>query len=762
MRAVAACLACVLGVSACGKKTLGPVEAERPGTVTGKVVITDVNRGQLPASITISLRDREGQQVAGVTLPGPRDFRLSDIPPGAYELVAMAGDRAPAAVAVTVMAGETLTTVLRLERGQRLEGVVSDREGAPVPLAQIFVWTGGFQSLPAREALTDEQGKFVVDGVTAGTASLMVQAPGFGVLTLDRVPVPTPPLDVQLAGTGRVVRGRAMDGDFAVAGARVVLGGAALPRLREAVTDSLGEFLFQGVGEGTFGVRASRALRASAVTAFAIEKLSASPEPLVLDLVAGAELNGRVMDHEGKALKGVSVQVQAVPAHDCPETTQTDVVGYFTTAALPFGKYQVAARLPGYVVEGRHTVDLGGRASPLVIRLARAARVVGRVLDAQGRPLDRAQVAVRAGSSKLTGKARTPLAFVDKRLPVLPGSLPLAAEAARLPSRNVPHLVVAKTAWTDVAGRFELGEIAAGHVQLFVSHGSGAELETDTRAIAPGETWNAGALKLSEAVVIRGRVVEESGAGIANARVVVRGRDGDHGGAEKETTTGSDGEFRLPVAPGVYVLAASAPGRVGPPLPAVEVTRERAATVTLGLFTANVTVAGRVLDPRGRGLPDVAVTARLASDDPGPALAATITGSHGRFTLAGLPAADLRLDAEHSTYGRATRGVASGDNAADLQFPQPGGVEGEVVDARSGKFLSAVRVRLRGPDGREGPTPRMQGAGFQALGLTPGSWTVIVEAKGYAALEQAIQVPPGSSPKLPSLQGVKLALSPQR
>src|SRR5262245_50766056 len=96
---------------------------------------------------------------------------------------------------------------------------------------------------------------------------------------------------------------------------------------------------------------------------------------------AGAEglgrLEGRAQDETGKALPGVTVEVQGV-GMALDRAVTTDGEGRFAVAELPAGRYQVVFRLPAFATSVRD-LDLaaGGRASvEATLRVALTADVL--------------------------------------------------------------------------------------------------------------------------------------------------------------------------------------------------------------------------------------------------------------------------------------------------------------------------------------------------------------------------------------------------
>ena len=132
-------------------------------------------------------------------------FRAAGLPPGRYQLLATARERAPrSSEPVEVAAGETIDDLeLVLDRGVTIEGAVVDREsGAPVVGARVRAEPSG------EETETGDDGAFSLAGFGAGAARLVAEHPDYAPASVSLVVDPDePPTDVtiRLGRGGRVV-----------------------------------------------------------------------------------------------------------------------------------------------------------------------------------------------------------------------------------------------------------------------------------------------------------------------------------------------------------------------------------------------------------------------------------------------------------------------------------------------------------------------------------------------------------------------------
>jgi len=342
---------------------------------------------------------------------------------------------------------------------------------------------------------------------------------------------------------GLDVLGRVVDGEERpVPGAEVWLEGWA-PGSRDgrivARAGPDGTFRLQGLGEDLSLAAYAPGFAPSSLARMRTRVAAAGADEVQVTLVlerAGTVLAGRVIDPLGRVVEGALValgtQGNVVRGEEwSPQarTLTTDAEGRFTLPWIApqrergrvFDLHVLAeGHALAFVPEEEVRAALGHE---LVVRLAPGATIVGRATDRSGQALARVRVEVRGPT--------------DGR-----------ASPFRLPSAR-----------SDADGRFVLAHVAAGEVRLRAwleaDLGLGAE---EQRFVAEGarEPWD---LVLGPARVIRGRVVDGEGNGLAGRSVLCMS---EGGGTSLES--GSDGRFVFaPSIPGEeWVLALLGPGGV--------------------------------------------------------------------------------------------------------------------------------------------------------------------------------------------------------
>src|SRR5581483_10222559 len=188
--------------------------------------------------------------------------------------------------------------------------------------------------------------------------------------------------------------------------------------------------------------------------------------------------------------------------------------------------------------------------------LVRGAEIAGRVVDAKG-------VGVAGASVRCLVPGREDLAVIADRLP-------LAAEAAGLPSGSGHAVGRTRATSTDSSGRFQLADMLPGRVFVEISRAGSVPYRSGALALQPGQRLELPAVSLRGGVALTGRVVDDGDAPVEGARVVITaapgGKAGSAGGVDlgalAEVVAVSDraGLFAASVVPGTRQVRVSAAG----------------------------------------------------------------------------------------------------------------------------------------------------------------------------------------------------------
>ncbi|HEY0709821.1 MAG TPA: carboxypeptidase-like regulatory domain-containing protein [Polyangia bacterium] len=749
-------LATLAAIAGCAKKA-----PATQASVTGRV--KSVN-GRALADVELRLTVPSGSvsKVVATAKSGDEGaFVLKELPAGTYLLRADLGGFSPASVTVNLRPGETVTSLLRLEPIQLLEGRVEDREKRPIPQAALFAWPlgGGSSKANVVESASDAEGRFALAGLAPGPWTVMVEAPGFGTLRLERVDVPSRPLVLKLEGEARSLGGQVVDGRAHVADARVVLAGPALSVPREVRSNDKGLFLFHGLGFGRFVLRAIAGDKVSRSVAVVIDEETGWLPPVRLPLADGARVTGVAIDDVGRPVPNAEIELTDSPADEAPETGRAGRDGRFLVGPVAPGKYEVWARAPGHAMaKPAEVIAHAEGAAEVSLRLARAVQITGKIVDEAGRPLAGVLVSAAAESASVQDFA------------VLSGKLPLAADAANLPAQALAAKGQLRSAPSDGGGRFAIADLPPGRFNVIATAETRLPVARGPLALAPGKSADLGALALPLGLPLRGRLVDEAGAPIRGVRIDVRRTDVATGG-EYTAVAGEDGRFVAFVPPGHFTLVAVAPRRAPAQKAGLVVQKDQPSEeVELRLERADAVLEGTVRDPHGRpasrarilayplrsGVPDASATGAAAGNDL-PPMAAVSADRTGRFRLTDVPRQPFLVEVRHAEWPTRTV-VATPGQALFVELPRPGGIDGEVRDRTTGVFVAKYRLEAVGPDGRPAMDVRTQGAGFELRGLLPGRWRLRFSASGYAPLERVLEVPPGAARNELSLRNVRVEL----
>jgi hypothetical protein len=165
---------------AAGAETDAQLSLVRASAIEGTVVEAGSGRPVPGAELVVALHET-GTPVARASAGPDGRFRIDGLAPGAHDLAASAPGRSPArAPALTLPDGAPFRLRLPLEAAGAVLGRVTDGSGRAIAGARIRIVTEGDGLLPARrrDARTDFEGRFRVDGIAAGRAELSVRQDG--------------------------------------------------------------------------------------------------------------------------------------------------------------------------------------------------------------------------------------------------------------------------------------------------------------------------------------------------------------------------------------------------------------------------------------------------------------------------------------------------------------------------------------------------------------------------------------------------------
>jgi len=633
--------------------------------------------------------------------------------------------------------------------GEALAGTVLDRQGQPVAGAEVtlLATTPGDPDLnpaPVRST-TGADGTFRLDGAAGGqgTNVLRVEKNGYApfVETLTRAgalpqPVVLAP-GVGVSGAVMPVPGKS------AAGAVVRFEGRVESRWVEAGPD--GTFTIPDAPEGK-----------GRLVADAGEAGFGEGTGLVLPLPEGksatvslgrpASLEGRVVD--AKTLRAVPRAKVSVGRGARRLTVRSGPDGRYVFAPVLPGAWSFQADEPRFVLLRKNIEIAFGEAKKLDAPLVPGATLAGRVTDESGQPVSGAQGALApatlTGIAALLRQART-------------GG---AAPAFR----------------TAADGTFRASRLAPSENQrLIVSHPEYAASTVGGINLLPGQTSANVAVVLQRGAVIAGVVRDKDGHPVEGAEAEVQqGMNfrGVRGGAAAQISvlpgsdgargrpvvrTGADGRFEARgFSPGDYSLSIRKSGYATERIDPVKVPESgspEALAVTLGPGAAITGVVRQRSGAPAGGwsvLASEAGTSTLGSRARGNM---NPTGPDGLFVLEGLKPGqpyDLQLFGGPG-IGPSRKNVVPPAEGVEIVAAGTGRISGRTVDAQTGRPVPEYAVSYEPERSGGGGVfrivnrmagQRLTGMGektevrsddgtFQLDDVPPGTWSVVVEAKGY-------------------------------
>jgi protocatechuate 3,4-dioxygenase beta subunit len=427
-----------------------------------------------------------------------------------------------------------------------LAGVVQDRQGVPLPDVLVIAWPKGKRGDAVAQARSGDDGQFLLPGLRPQRWMLLVEAGGLGTLETERQVPEDGRAVLMLEGESRTLTGVVTDSaGRRQAGARVTLGSPGLRWTRATESDVNGIFEVKGLGSGRFTLRAALGTRVSPPAVVVLDETPPlRPAHVRLSLQAGVFVEGRVLDDTGRPLVGAMVDVMAMPSDDLPVSGQSGRDGHYRLGPVAPGKSQVLARMEDYVLVDAPEPQLGARAvESFDLRLARPARVTGRVLDEAGSPI----IGVQVFAISLIGG--------HDDLVVIPGALPLAAEAAELPVGRLLRPGGLRSCPTDKTGRFAITGLSPGRTRIEILHPEKIPFRREPLLLVPGDARDVGDLTMQAGATLAGRVLDDTGQPVGGAVVEAR-LAGRVARPAVRTTADGNGEFFLRVPLGDYALGA--------------------------------------------------------------------------------------------------------------------------------------------------------------------------------------------------------------
>ncbi len=655
-------------------------------------------------------------------------YALSPLKAGVYKVTARARDHSSSRrESIEVAEGRTVEGMdFILDDGELLAGRVVDADSEDSNgIAAVEVNVQGATQARTR---TDNEGRFRIAGLRAGSVTLQVHKSGFKEAQLE-LALPGSEATVKLHRLARIAGRLQAKGRDSFPGFQVI----ALPQggdqpepqsfAEPSQNDPTGRFEIE-VGPGTYVLQATvpgfAPNRSKPVTV----KAGELNEEVVIELAAGGTVKGAVVARgTGTPIAGAHVKSrgdEVQPWHGfAPAEAKTGADGSFTLEGVP-EKFTLIASHEKYAqaVVADLSVLPGGSAS-VKVEMGVGGGIRGTVTRG-GAPADGALVqAVKQGGIGSMGKQTR----------------------------------------TDLAGRFEMAELPAGEYLLIFSGRDGLSSRRVV-VVADGEVAAAD-ITVGAGLRLFGRVTS-GGAPIAGGSISA-GQPEKGGAREWQSPIDASGEYSLEIlGPGAYMITIQAGGRGGLSGARVDVTvpegvpeYRKDIDLPRGGLSGVVTDAETAEPIRSR------VTAYAGGPGPAPFVSSLAnmrgwaeTDAAGRFDISNL--APGRYSLRASAVGHADGGLdglevgVEGD-VPEVEIALESGIAfgARVVDER-GQPVPNAAVFLRDQRGhivRAGEPARSREDGLLELsGFRPGTYRMTVVHRAYAPSRATVRAAPGAEP----------------
>jgi beta-lactamase regulating signal transducer with metallopeptidase domain len=598
-----------------------------------------------------------------------------------------------------------------------LSGTVKTPDGKPAAGALVEAWSRDDPFAPGpRSDRTDAKGEFHLPVSTRVPRVMRVQLVPFAPQTVERM-VPGTPIVVTLT-PGSFVAGIVRD-----AATRQPIEGARVAPARGwsttdsdpgpmARTDSSGRFRLQGLPLGASQIEVVAAGFGSQAL-----RVTAGRGDIQFFLNPGTEITGSVIDSRGRPVRGALASADDGVGLQARSAPPTDERGRFSVGGLVPGTYRLVVRHPEFapLLQAGIVVELGAPAR-VDVRLEPALRIVGRLVDADEKPV--------------TGRVFLQ-AFNGADVP-----MSLAAQVATA---------------VEAGGGFVLNGVPRGTLALGIRPRGHLPTRMEVSAPAKEAVLDLGNIRLESGLIIRGSVRDRQGAPIANAKVSTRQEN-----REALAASEADGTFILNGLPeGPRRVSVSAEG-----FAPAELEADAGGRSVKVVLDAEAVVAGTVVDESGRSLDTFRALLYTEGPERSGRLTATPQGDDGRFRITAVPPGTYVLDIQAGSYAdRSLPAVhAAAGQVTDLGrivLASGGLVRGSVVDATGAAIAGALvslddsrsvfrRVRFGG-SGEEREAWSDADGRFELRGLPYGAVPLKATHPRFApSANVEIQVPTGT------------------
>ncbi|MED4278752.1 carboxypeptidase regulatory-like domain-containing protein, partial [Priestia megaterium] len=758
-----------------------------PGIVQG--VITSEQTGQPLPDTLIRVIDINGVIVASTQTDINGSFQAQGLAPGTYTLIVINPEFQGKTIGFTVGPNQILTQNISLapNPGTLTGTVINSQTGLALSGAVVQIFSSG-NLIPIENAITDQNGNFIVRGLEPGEYSVLAQATNFGSAVVGAVITPGDVADVtvQIPPLPGAISGQIIDfSENPLPNATVRLLDQNQNVVGIGATDISGNYTIGNIAPGTYILVASAPGFGTNTQGITIE-----PEQFLtginIPLQANpGEITGQVLSAATEApIIGATVTIRNLQGGGgiAVQVANTDQQGNYVISNLSPGSYSVTVNQLGFGLQTKVVTVFSNQTTNADFTLILdTGNISGVVSDTSGNPITGSNIFVRLfDENQLLIQSITALpngTFTISNL--APGSYSINAEAPNFGVNTVSTIIVANQTTsvtipltptpatvtgqvsnqqtstslqgvsvtavingqvasntvTDLNGNFQLTNLPPGEVTIIISTPNFAT-ETQTLTLTPGETVSTDVSLTPLPGTITGTIAnEQTGDPIEGAIITVR-QFSPAGPIATSTTTNTQGQFStINLPPGTYTIIAEATS-LGTESATTVVFPNTTSTVNIGLTPNPGTIQGTIT-AAGTGAPIPESIVQVIRKD-GTIVNEVITNEAGSFNITGLAPGFYTLVVINSRFQGKTVGFQVFSDqittANVLLQPNPGTLVGSVTDSFTGRPISNASI-LVFPS--QSLTPIAQAVTDQAglytiVGLAQGEYEVVAAATNFA------------------------------
>jgi len=570
--------------------------------------------------------------------------------------------------------------------------------GVLAAIAVWFFWLRGGDDRSEHAASTARDGKVPATEATPVKSADPAPAP--------RGAAPRWSLDADPEGT-LILEGQVLGPDGDPVGGATVWLGSVPPRTTKTEDD--GSFSFDKLVGRTYALTARSADLIGGPVSY---KLTATSDPVVIRMAAGATLEVTVLDESSRPIQGADVR----EGEDT--TAKTDAAGKATLRPVRPGWVAVEARAAGYAPNTAFTT-IGGGTGQLTVTLRKGFAVSGKVVDEAGKPIAKAMIHPDEGMWGAGGRK---------------GDIV-----------------------TDARGEFEIPALAPGSYVLVAMDGEHAPARSNPITVKDHAVTGI-VITMQAGGVFAGNVVTPDGKPVpfATVRITGKGEDAWMATTPRQATTDEGGAFEIRGLARTLLQARAESDTAASKIIDVDLVAQTAVRDARLVLDVTGQIAGVVVDESGAPVPEVQVNAFPdllgGASAEGLALAgmsSTTTDGGGRFVITGLPDGAYRLWAARSAPGFGQwgeRGVkaSTGDKDVRIVLASPGKLVGKLA-LEGGDAPSSGLVQV----GWNPPIPTNKDGEFKLDDLGPGSYDVTFRGPEFEeTVRRDVKIEPGKETDL--------------